>query len=522
MIGTGNYFDEIKKINIEKLPEALQKGHELVVKSTGNGDSWKSYENSDTIKKVIDLYLEKLNKFLASSPAKTPEQRITPPAKHRPDSVRKESRKSSKNQKRSPTSSKASTKRKPGRNVERIREEIRFIKRYVGLHNKTKSPSTILSFIKGLQRAIVQKLIRKTSPYAKEIQMIQDKLVNLYNSMKGERKIELNDNDLKKLVVIAGGEQVYPSIGIIRRYIGIQGKEIEHDKIELFQKQIETALKKEKVGADDPYRDKVQAIHNTIKKVKAGNTVQIGKAELNGLEGIVKACGCKSTTRRHYAGKNRTSQSSRKSNNRALSGVLTAEEMASRTFEMLELKPDYAALIGRPAKNFSMMLHGEPNAGKTTFLLKFSKYLAENFGKVLYITSEEFSASTMTAKVNEILSPFPSNLFFYDKLTDLDLSGYDFIVLDSVNDLGLRIQDFKALRKEHPHAAFIIILQHTKDGSYRGGKDWEHEVEIAGEVVNGTVTIYRNRYGVKGTINFFSESQNTNTYPSNYSTLKQY
>lgn len=520
MIGTGNYFYEIRKIDIQKLPEALQKGHELVVKSTDNGDNWKSYENSDTIRKVIDLYFEKLNKFLASSTTKTTEVEIQPKSEPRPNAIKaRRELKPGKAQKSSPSSkSKGNPKPRRGKNVERIREEVRFVKRYVGLHNKVKSPSAILSFIKGLQRAIVQKLIRKTSPFAKEIQMIQDKLVSLYNSMNGDRKIELNDKDLKRLVTIAGGEQVYPSINIIRRYIGIQGRELEHEKIESFQKLIETALKKEKVGADDPYRDKVQAIQNSLKKLKAGGVVQIGRAELNGLEGIIKACGClpkRSNTRKL---KERNRQAYKRSSSRELSGVLTAEEMASRTFEMLDLKADYASLIGRPAKNFSMMLHGEPNAGKTTFLLKFAKYLAENFGKVIYISSEEFSASTMTAKVNEILNPFPPNLFFYYKLTDLDLSEYDFIVLDSINDLGLRIQDFKALRKEHPHAAFIIILQHTKDGSYRGGKDWEHEVEIAGEVVNGTVTIYRNRYGVKGTINFFNDASGSNTY----STLKPY
>lgn len=520
MIATGNYFDEIRKINLEKLPEALQKGHELVVKSTGNGDNWKTYENSDTIRKVIDIYLEKLNKFLVSPAIKSPE--VKTPSRSEPKTSpikpKRELRRDTAQRSSSSSKPKGKPKSKRGKNVERIREEVRFIKRYVSLHNKVKSPSAILSFIKGLQRAIIQKLIRKTSPFAKEIQMIQDKLVSLYNSMNGERKIELNDKDLKRLVAIAGGEQVYPSINIIRRYIGIQGKEVEHEKIELFQKQIETALKKEKVGTDDPYRDKVQAIHNSVKKLKAGSIVQIGRAELNGLEGIVKACGCSPNRSNARKAKQNNRQVYKRSSNRELSGVLTAEEMASRTFEMLDLKSDYTSLIGRPARNFSMMLHGEPNAGKTTFLLKFAKYLAENFGKVMYISSEEFSASTMTAKINEILNPFPSNLFFYYKLTDLDLSEYDFIVLDSVNDLGLRIQDFKALRKEHPHAAFIIILQHTKDGSYRGGKDWEHEVEIAGEVVNGTITIYRNRYGVKGTINFFDDVSESNKY----STLKPY
>jgi hypothetical protein len=94
--------------------------------------------------------------------------------------------------------------------VEHIREEVKFIKRYVGLHNKVKSPNAILAFIKALQRSIVQKLIRKTSPLSEEIEMIQNKLVQAYNKMKGDESFAINDKDLNHLVAIAGGEKVYP------------------------------------------------------------------------------------------------------------------------------------------------------------------------------------------------------------------------------------------------------------------------------------------------------------------------
>ncbi|MEI9918152.1 MAG: hypothetical protein WDO14_05045 [Bacteroidota bacterium] len=531
MISTTNYFREIEKIGVDTLPETLLKGHELVAKSTSNGSNWNSYEQNETIRKVIDLYFEKLNQYVKAKGGnataqeqsrKAVERKIPTPKPPRQTRLKKEESKAT-----SSAIKKKSIKGKLGKHVEHIREEVKFIKRYVALHNKVKSPSSILSLIKSLQRSIVQRLIRKTSPLVGEIRAMQDKLVNLYNSMKGDMQIELHSKDLNRLVSIAGGEQVYPSINIIKRYIGMQGKQIDSSKIELFQRQIDNALKNEKVKADDPYRDKVQAIHNTIKKLKAGNTVNIARAELNGLEGIVKSCGCKPSLGKIYNTNGKKLRQCNKrtytdaktkgacSFNKGLSGVLTAEEMASRTFEKLNFNQRYSSLIGQPAKNFTMMLHGEPNAGKTTFLLKFAKYLAEFFGKVLYISSEEFSAATMTDKVNELLTPFPENLFFYANLEGIDLSEYDFVILDSVNDLGLTLPDFKALRKDNPDTAFILILQHTKDGQYRGGKDWEHEVEIAGEVTNGTVTIYRNRYGVKGTMNFFNDRISTNTNKTN-------
>lgn len=523
MITINNYFTEIDKVGAASLPDTLRKSHEFVVKSTGGGSSWDTYHSNDTIRKVINLYFEKLNQYLNTN---------QPTAKPYAEVERKEPKKTKGSQTKS-SKAKPVSKEKPkpqtksSKKVEHIREEVKFIKRFVALHNKVKSPNSILALLKGLQKAIVQKLIKKTSPLAKEIQAIQDKLVNLYNAMKGDLKIEINGKELAKLVVIAGGEEVYPSINIMKRYIGLQGKEAEQRKIDSFIKQIEGALQKKKVNEDDPYLDKVRTILNTLKKAKSGSTLSMAKAELNGLEGIVKACGCKSkslgkiydtggkTLRRCKKGTYSDAKKGACSHHKGLSGVLTAEEMASRKFEYLNFTSPWSTLIGRPATNFTMMLHGEPGAGKTTLLLKFAKYLANTFGKVLYISSEEFAASTMTEKVNTLLNPFPKNLEFAENLKDPNLSNYDFIILDSVNDLGLQLQDYKELRAKYPNTAFILILQHTKAGHYRGGKDWEHEIEIAGEVENGIITIYRNRYGVKGSMNFF-----TDTPITNYATLK--
>ena len=56
MITASNYFIEVERIGVNTLPETLQKGHDLVVKSTSNGANWATYQTSEGIKKVIDLY----------------------------------------------------------------------------------------------------------------------------------------------------------------------------------------------------------------------------------------------------------------------------------------------------------------------------------------------------------------------------------------------------------------------------------------------------------------------------------
>ncbi|HMX03005.1 MAG TPA: hypothetical protein PKL56_21005 [Cyclobacteriaceae bacterium] len=505
MITASNYFIEVERIGVETLPETLKKGHDLVVKSTSNGTNWANYQSSEGIKKVIDLYFQKLNEYANTVSPKS----LTPePSKEKKSPVKKAEQK---------TKSKTVKEIKEPKNVkhvEYIREEVKFIKRYVGLHNKVKSPNTILAFIKALQRSIVQKLIRKTSPLSEEIEMIQNKLVQAYNKMKGDESFAINDKDLNHLVAIAGGEKVYQSITAIKRYIGLQGKD-DQKKINDFIKYLENLVDKKTLTKDDPYADKVNAIYKSLRQ-RSSTKVSISKAELNGLEGIVKACGCKNEVGRIYDTggkklrpcKSKTySDASRGacSHNRGLSGVLTAEEMATRKLDLLNLFSFWHSLFGNPARNFTMMFHGEPHNGKTIFLLKLAQYLAENFGDVLYVSSEEFASPTMTKKVNEFLSPLPPRLHFAENLQDPDLSDYQFIILDSVNDLGLKINEYKELRKEHPDKAFIFILQHTKAGDFKGGKDWEHIAEIAGEVHKGVVNITKNRYAPKSTLDFFRQ-----------------
>lgn len=154
MITVNNYFEEVDRIGVNNLPDTLKKGHDLVVKSTANGSSWTNYTNSENIRKVINLYFQKLNDYASSlsvRPSKT-----SPLKEYKQHPERKEKETEGDDAQKKSISKKSSTKKnssKPAKQVEHIREEVKFIKRYVGLHNKVKSPNAILAFIKALQRA---------------------------------------------------------------------------------------------------------------------------------------------------------------------------------------------------------------------------------------------------------------------------------------------------------------------------------------------------------------------------------
>jgi hypothetical protein len=403
--------------------------------------------------------------------------------------------------------------------TEHFTEEIKFIKRFAGLHNRKKTRNAILSFIKALQKSIIQRIITKDSPYASEIRTIQDCLIQIYNGMKDNQVIEIRSADfLAKLVGIAGGEAVFHSIGIMKRFIGMEGKVVDASKCDAFIKSIENA-KKKKLFEEDPYLDKVNAILENLKAYKSKKPVEVKGSELNGLEGIVKSCGCHKELGTIYRTKGKSLQRCNSKNysdskgrgtcsyNKGLSGVMSAQEVASMQFDLLPFSGNWSNLVGQPARNFRMMVHGEPGSGKTTFMMKFIKYLC-TYGRVLYVSSEEFQSATLTKLVNENLNPFPPTISFTGDLAGRDLSAYDFVVLDSINDLGISLNDFKEIKAAYPNTGFIFVVQHTKSGAYKGGKEWEHEVDTAARIEDGTVSVYKNRYGIKGEMDFFSPHYN--------------
>jgi hypothetical protein len=535
VINRSNYFNTVQKFGIQNLPASLKEGHEYVEQATEKGNNWKYYQESDVVRQEIDQHMADVKEFLSKKSGS--KKKSMPVKQAKPKTSRKPTPKEKPKAKPSATP----------KLVHHLKDEVKFIKRFVGLHNKVKTPNAVLAFIKTLQKSIVQKHITKDSLFAKEIKDIQEKLIRIYNNMKSDSLIKIEEKLLARMVGIAGGEEVYPSVGFIKSFIGMQGKDLEQKRRENFLKRLKNAASNRKVTNEDPFAEKLKKIFSYLQDYKSGTKVSFEKAELNGLKCICNACDkelgkiyntsgkrvrrCKSNKysdagrgacsynrgleplgklydtkgkrlRSCKSGKYSDAGRGACSYNRGLSGVMTAAQVASMQFEMLPFSGVWVNLLGKPEKNFTMIVHGEPGAGKSTFLIKFTRFLS-GLGKVHYVSSEEFGSATLTNLVNQYLNPIPGNVEFSNTWNQVNLSDYDFVVLDSVNDLGFNLEDFKTLKQQHPNTAFIAVLQHTKDGQFKGGKEWEHEAQIAGKIEEGTISIYKNRYGVKGNWYFF-------------------
>jgi len=381
--------------------------------------------------------------------------------------------------------------------VENLQEEVKFIKRFVGLHNKVKSANAILSFLKSLQKSITLKLIRKTSPYAEEIRKIQNSLIQIYEQADGQKPIEIGDKFLNSLVSIAGGEAVYPSIGFIKRYIGMQGKELEAEKTEAFIIQLQNAIKKEKITSEDPYYNKIKAILSNLRKLKPDHKLELSKSELNGLMGIVDGCGCK-----ELSGIEEELEEARPT------GVMNSQDFVKLKFEGLGFTGKWLNFIGDPAKGFTAMVFGKPKFGKSYLCIDFAGYLARNQGKTLYVAKEEELDATLQKKMSDKSVAHP-NLDVSDQLPD-DLSPYSFVFLDSVSKLGLSPEDLSQLEKQYPNTSFIYIFQVRKDGVFKGKNEFQHDVDVVIEVPEKGLAVQNGRYNQGGEMRIFDSNNQQN------------
>ena len=83
MITKSNYFKEAGSIDYNKLPEALKEGYDTIKFGSKDYTTWKFLEDD---KEFLDIYFEKLNKFLGKCSKGKPKS--TPKPKRKPAAIK--------------------------------------------------------------------------------------------------------------------------------------------------------------------------------------------------------------------------------------------------------------------------------------------------------------------------------------------------------------------------------------------------------------------------------------------------
>lgn len=200
--------------------------------------------------------------------------------------------------------------------------------------------------------------------------------------------------------------------------------------------------------------------------------------------------------------------------------IINSAELQAMQFEYINFEGEWNYFFGFPALQFHCIIHGLSGHGKSTFAIQFAKYLADNFGRVLYISAEE--GITMTFQHKFLLTSAISN-----NLDVVDLRSYDaifrkvprdtyrFIFIDSLDTLKIDTVKMKRIRATYKNSALITISQSTKKGEMRGSYELMHDSDIAVRVEDGIAETTKNRFQARGrTLRVFGSSDISESKPT--------
>jgi hypothetical protein len=370
---------------------------------------------------------------------------------------------------------------------EKVPVEVGFLRRFVALDGKTKTHDEILVMLKSLQMAIVERRIRKSSPYASQIDYMQDGLLRLEDASKsGSILVEFPKPKLEELKALASGVATMPAVQTIKAFLKLQGKTgVKEESRKLF----------EKISSARPYLNASNSLHAQLKVIArslddyiSGNShkVMVTSAELNGLMGLAGIDGLDS-----------------KSTIKVKSGTaMRSTDFAQKDFYPMGLSGKWKQLLGDVCEPFRLMVYGKGGSGKSTLSLELAHYLADQMGKtVLFVANEEGFGATLKEKLKRLNAAHP-DLFVVDELPS-DLSRYDIVFLDSADSLRLTPDQVNRLCKKCPKLSLVSIHKVTKAGSFRGSAEWEHDCDTSVVVADGVAKAGKNRFGGRGEVRVF-------------------
>lgn len=525
MITKDNFIEKLKGIDTSKLSKDMQDSINLILRATNNGTDWKALE-VESFRAVCEIVFDRLHNILRTSaadlaPANTktqsgdekdaPEDKPVPKGKTtRPvepetkPEVQSESTKKSESNKRGPykKKSKEIVPEMAAGLVERIPEEIRFMRRFVNMEGKTKSKEDFRNFIAALQRAIYEKRIRKTSAYAKEIEYIQDKLVTTMKSMSRPLKVKITDQVLEKFRELISMERVMPSINFIKRYVSLNGKTGIKGRAQVLLNAMTKAFDKGLITKQDKYYkifDVLQKNLSRYLKNKGQGALVIEPAELSGLNGILE-CDCLETenkvpdTNVNFA-----------ENNTGV-GVMTPNEAKERQYQHVNVGAIWQKLIGQFSLPTSFFIYGMGGSGKSSLALLFMQHLSLLGYRILYVAGEQFDTPPFKELLIRLNISGGDNFKIVDKFDRLNPKDFDFVVLDSKDSLEIEVEQFAQIKANYPKQSFVVIPHATKAGSFRGREQWRNLVDVVIHCKEGiarTGNGEKNRWGGRGEVKIY-------------------
>lgn len=425
-----------------------------------------------------------------------------------------------------------------------VDEQRRIIRRFLGLHNRQKTGRDLLNLKNAIDRYVKKGLINCQSQYKHLVVEIDKRLLKALKKIEDLSigiTMEIGDQALLcQMVQATGSSEVYPSIRLLNRYLGVHGRSKSEvgEKAGRLLKSIESAIKKQRVRQEDPYFSELMAAQKDLKKfvnTRTNKRLEIKPTSLAGLHGIMGGLGFtdglgatddEQEAIWEYQQKEKDYTAQKKS----LDQILNSQKMPQTVFlddeaeesiglgqipsidinhegisslavddedeledhrAILPFGEQYEPIIGRPKGRVISMLYGVRGGGKTTFLLRMARDYANKGKTIAYISNEEIRQvldpstntykwrmeSSLKERVKQTKSQHPNITFFGSR--PAQLYQYDLVIVDSVSQGHLNTKDLEDMIMEGANTSFIFIFHLKKDGSgYKGGTEFQHFVDV--------------------------------------------
>ena len=443
-ITTKNYFKAVSEVGFENLPEVLKKSHLLIAERTDKGNDWGIYENDAEVKRVFDLAFEKLYEFIDKKDGLSGVEDNSIIARAKNDA--------------------AGYKNLP-------LDKLKMIYR--------------LECDAELEDGLTEEIKIRKPALEKAIAEKEGKTATTKETMKQESTLAEK---------------------FVKRFLLLNGKTLQKKEIEGFLNEVQNAIKEKEITKDSVLSKEVLLIQSkllttvnnmgrSIKVELAADTKRKLQLALNKLKAKPKPHKQKKET---LNGIERTEVVDPKQN------LMNSIDFAKLHFNSIGFSGKWLNLIGDPSPGFTAMVFGRPKMGKSYLCVDLAGYLARNHGTVLYVANEEKLDATLQMKLND-KDVKHENLFVSDYLPE-DLSKFQFIILDSVNKLGLSPQDLENLKRKNPGKSFIFIFQTTKDGKFKGANSYQHDVDVVIEVPERGRATQFGRFNQGGEMSIFEDA----------------
>ena len=524
-----NYFERVNSYGAKKLPEKLQKVHAYITKTTDSGNDWSLYKSNEKIRQLIDKQFLKLDEVIEKNPVA---EKKSAPIKEKKTSEKSENKSSDKKKvavsKNEVVVKKDVVKRSSkramirfGEPVESLDPHLVILSQYLNLSKKQVPVSRVSSFARRLTRMIESRILRKASAYSNHIEKMRDNIMHILQSTKGAMaNVEISESEKSAIEKVILQQHKMKSVQLLSRYAGMAEKPITIEKAKRLYNTMFGVIESEEISEKDRYFERVIETMKILKQyVEANNerkTLPLLPAELSGILG----CGCKEPDEKvkSLSGVDENSDEDDEPDDSTVSEnephensveddsekrrIVNSMEFVNQEFDLLDIDEPYRKLFMPFARGAYFMVYGMDKQGKSALCIDFAGYLAQKFGEVLYVASEEGLSPTLQMKLKKFGRP-ASKLDLADFLPE-DLSQYDFLFLDSVTDLHLTPEEVHRIREDYPKLTVFCLFHVTKQGRHAGKNTYAHNVEQKIHVIGEGMAESTGRYGKGEPVNFFN------------------